>query len=66
MPDMFHHKSTRLPFHLRTNAILGVGAYQVGTTQRYLYIDARDVAAAVLAVGEPSFSPANAVLQMEA
>jgi integrase len=57
------YRATKHDINL-TRAVMG--HTQVGTTQRYLYVDARDVAAAVLAVGESSFSPANSALPMVA
>jgi integrase len=45
-----------------TRAVMG--HTQVGTTQRYLYVDARDVAAAVLAVGDSALPPSRAISPM--
>jgi integrase len=57
------YRATKHDINL-TRAVMG--HTQVGTTQRYLHVDARDVTAAVLAVGESSFPPANSPLPMVA
>jgi integrase len=57
------YRATKHDINL-TRAVMG--HTQVGTTQRYLHVDARDVAAAVLAVGDSALPPSRAIGPMVA